>query len=94
MTDDRKFARLFDTPDGQLLVTKEFDDDGYPEEPYRLRLRGEGVKGIAASLSFGWDTPKLRQEAFDEFTQGQAEAVAKDLAATLRNFSGFGQGGE
>lgn len=87
MTDDRKFARLFDTPDGQLLITKEFDDEEHPDAPYRLRIRGEGIKGIDASLSYGWDTPAQRREAFDEFTQGQAEVAAKDLAATLRNFS-------
>jgi hypothetical protein len=80
------FAKLFDTPDGQLLVTHEYDDTDYPEAPYRLAMRGEQHKGVDPALSFGWPTEAERDEAFTTTTQERAEHTARQLAATVRNF--------
>lgn len=80
------FAKLFDTPDGQLLVTKEFDDIEHDDAPYRLSLRGEGVKGVDASISFGWASEAERNEVFDRCAQDDADRQARELAQTLANF--------
>lgn len=80
------FAKLFDTPDGQLLVTHEYDDTDHGEAPYRLNFRGEQHKGVDPAISFGWSTEAERDEAFATTTQERAEHTARELAQTVANF--------
>ena len=80
------FAKLFDTPDGQLLVTKEFDDG--EENPYRISMRSEDQHGVDPSIAFGWATDLERDEAFDSVDQARADKTAAELTATVRNFMG------
>lgn len=82
----RPFAKLFDTPDGQLLVTKEFDDIEHDDAPYRLSLRGEGIKGVDATISFGWGSDAERDDVFAQCGQDDADRQARELAQTLANF--------
>lgn len=82
------FAKLFDTPDGQLLVTHEYDDTDHGEAPYRLNFRGEQHKGVDPAISFGWPTETERDEVFDRVTQEDADRQARELAATVRGFMG------
>lgn len=81
------FAKLFDTPDGQLLVTHEFDDD-HEDGPFRLNFRGEQYKGVDVAISFGWPTEAERNEAFASVLQERADHTARELAQTVRNFMG------
>ena len=80
------FAKLFDTPDGQLLVTHEYDDTDHPDAPYRLTFRGEQHKGVDPAVSFGWPTEAERDEAFASTMQERADHTARELAQTVRNF--------
>lgn len=75
------FAKLFDTPSGQLLVTKEFDDD-----EYKLTLRGEGNSFCDPALSFTYETKEARDEAFESVDQVQAEASAAEMATMVASF--------
>lgn len=86
----RPFAKLFDTPDGQLLVTKEFDDIEHDDAPYRLSLRGEGVKGVDAAISFGWPSEAERDNVFSRCVQEDADRHARELAAMVRGFMAKG----
>lgn len=86
--DAAPFAKLFDTPDGQVLVTHEYDDGEYPEVPYRLTFRGAQHKGVDPAISFGWPTEAERDEAFASVYQERANHTARELAATVRNFMG------
>lgn len=80
------FAKLFDTHDGQLLATLEYDDDEHPESPFRLRFRGADYKGVEATVEYGWPTEQARDDHFANIDQRHADITAKTLATTLRNF--------
>lgn len=82
----RPFAKLFDTADGQLLVTHEYDDSEHPEAPYRLKFRGAGHKGVDPAVSFGWSTEAERDEAFVSVEPERAAHTARELASAVRNF--------
>lgn len=87
------FAKLFDTADGQLLVTQEYDDD-HADGHYRLNFRGEQHKGVDVAISFGWPTEAERDEAFASVQQQRADHTARELAQTVRNFMDGGDNGE
>jgi hypothetical protein len=72
------FAKLFDTPHGQLLVFMDMDND----EPI-LRVMGAPVRGVCPATSFsGWDDPDVGQrKAFDMTDQEHAEKLAAALFA-------------
>lgn len=82
------FAKLFETPDGQLLVTHDYDDDQYPEAPYRVVFRGAQHEGVDPSVTFGWATEAERDVAFASVMQERADHTARELAATVRNLMG------
>lgn len=84
------FAKIFETPHGQLLATMDFDDDEHPEAPYRITARGEGNGSATPSLGFGWESESERDAAWDqEMNQENAEKIASDLHnAISKLFSG------
>lgn len=77
------FAKLFDTPHGQLLLTKEFED-----EEYQLTARGQDFGGASPAVSFTFETQEARDAAFDTATQEQADATAAQLDSTVRSLMG------
>lgn len=46
-------AKVFDTPHGQLLLTKDFDEDA---GGYILTARGEDFSGVSPSIAFALAT--------------------------------------
>lgn len=80
----KNFAKLFDTPHGQLLVTQEaYDDDADAAQPYPLELRGEGNSFCEARLIYRYPNTDERQQAFDEVDQAIAEEMAAMLAGQV-----------
>lgn len=85
------FAKLFNTPNGQLLVTHEFDEDEHPDAPFRLLFRGEAYRGTDVSIAFGWPDEQGRNNAFASVDQNRADSTAHELASTVRRFMTKGQ---
>lgn len=72
------FAKLFDTPHGQLLVTKEFEED-----EYQLAFRGVGNHCCSPTVSFTFETKEDRDRAFDATGQEHADRQAAEMAAVV-----------
>lgn len=81
------FAKLFDTPHGQLLVTKDFNDED-SDAPYRIECRGEGSHAADPFVSFGWDNGAERDAEFDSTDQCKADTIAAELVSMSRNVLG------
>jgi hypothetical protein len=86
----KPFAKLFDTPQGQLLVTTETGTS----EAYGpcLRTRGADAGGIIVEITHGpWpDTPggwDHVQALLDAFDQAQAEECAASFVRMIANLS-------
>ena len=82
------FAKLFDTPHGQLLATRDYDDDESPEKPYTITARGQGNDVADPSMTFTWETAEERDAAFEAIDQEAADQCAAMLAGMLVGFSG------
>lgn len=76
------FAKLFDTPHGQLLLTKDKGD----EDEAILAVRFDGACSLTLT-SFFEDEAK-RDEGFDNFDQAFAERQAEHMRATTDRFGG------
>lgn len=81
------FARLFETPSGQVLLTKEFEED-----EYRLSLRGEGNSIATPTLSFTYEDEETRDRAFDSITQQHADEQGAEMARVVGSFFGKKEG--
>lgn len=77
------FAKLFDTPHGQILVTKEFDDG------YKITVRGRQFGGADPAVTAEYDSKEDREDAFIKIDQTvadkQAEAFAKMMAELFQD---------
>lgn len=71
------FVKLFDTPHGQLLVTKEFDEE------YQMAIRGEAIGGASPVARLGYDTKSERDEQFTTIDQAKADQQAATFANML-----------
>lgn len=74
------FAKLFDTPHGQLLVTRDFDGDDGDE---LVIVRGAGVAGFKAETQYRYDHAEQADCAFAAFDQAEAARIAKALSTLL-----------
>lgn len=83
------FAKIFDTPHGQLLAFMDTEND----EPV-IVLKGEPYKGVIPSATIsGWDDEEVgQQREFDAIDQAKAEGTAKSLrqavASLMKNEEG------
>lgn len=82
------FAKLFDTPHGQLLVTMEFDDTEEPANPYKMRMRGEAFKDADIAIAYSYPTLEQRDGWFERITQEDANLVAAKLQAMAQGMFG------
>lgn len=85
MTDNMPFAKLFDTPDGQILVTIDWDDD---DEVDVVNIRAASRHGIVPAMKLGgWpDDEAGARKAFEAIGQDEAERQARSFAAMLDKF--------
>lgn len=83
MTTHPPFAKLFDTRHGQLLITKEYDDEG---DRHGLAARFEGACSMTISTWFADE--QSRDEAFANWMQADAERQGESMAATTSKFGG------
>lgn len=67
------FAKLFDTPHGQLLFYKTTNED---DEPI-IRVIGAAVGGVVPSAGLAYDTEADRDAGFEKVNQEGAEPQAK-----------------
>lgn len=81
------FAKLFQTENGQILVTIDWDEDA---ECQVVNVRGEDRHGIGAVFKMsGWDGNATgAQIAFDAVDQAAAETHARSFVAMLDHFVG------
>lgn len=80
------FAKLYDTPNGQFLVTTETGDDG----PC-VKMRAASVGGVECSIMLGpWSDDDAGWDHVDrilaEFTQAEADQRAASMQAMVRGF--------
>ena len=75
----KPFAKLFDTPDGQLLYFKHLDEDELPV----ITVMGAALGGICPSVHLGYDDEDHRDRIFEEISQHDADMMAKDLTNTV-----------
>jgi len=86
------FARLYDTTEGQVLVTKEFDEErGEDDGAYRILFRCEPVGGVDCSVSFGWHVEANRDNVFDAMRLENAQEQGSRVRTFARNFIAKGQ---
>ncbi len=80
-----RFAKVFETPHGQLLVTIDWDDDA---EIDVINVRGASRHGVMPELkASGWeDAATGARITFDAFDQEAAERHAKGFADMLDRF--------
>lgn len=78
------FAKLFDTPSGQLLLFKCESDD---EDP-ALKVMAAPVGDISPSAILSYDTEAKRDLAFDRIGQDGAERFSTQLRAAAAGFAG------
>lgn len=81
------FCKVFDTSVGQMLLTKDFDDE-QEDGAFRLVARGEDYRGVQATMSFGWPTEAERDAAFETADQERAENTATDLRRMIEGLMG------
>lgn len=74
------FAKLFDTPHGQLLVVKDGVDD---DDQYPLSIRGEEFGGVIAAFNPAYQTSDACDAAFERFDQAEADRQAEGLRKML-----------
>lgn len=77
------FARLFDTPHGQLLVTTQAQDD---DELWPLTIKCADVGDVIAELSFKFEAEADRNAALADYDQAQAEQIAAGMRRGLNKF--------
>jgi hypothetical protein len=73
-----KFAKLLETPHGQLLATLDYEDD-----EHRMVLRGESRNGIIPSYTFTFEDQTAQQAALEALDQASADNLARALNALL-----------
>lgn len=76
------FAKLFDTPDGQILVTIDWDDD---DEKDVVNIRAAARHGIVPAMKLGgWPEDEAgARNAFDAIGQAEADKQARSFAAMI-----------
>jgi hypothetical protein len=78
------FAKLFDTPHGQLLVTTDTDEEGDP----CIHIRGEDVNGVQVVYAVsGWTDETKADAVLAGYTQEMADKAAASLHRTLANLT-------
>lgn len=77
------FAKLFDTPHGQLLVYLDGDEDCDPI----IVVVGAPVRGVVPKANLGYDSYADRLSGFARFTQERAEETAASLHATADRYA-------
>jgi hypothetical protein len=76
------FAKLFETPDGQLLVTLEALDS---EDRHPMKVRCADVDGIVCELTPSFETERAARAAFDHYDQPTADQMARGMRLGVRN---------
>jgi hypothetical protein len=74
----KQFAKLFDTPNGQLLAFLKVGDEG----KYDLVVMGEPMSDIHPQLSFGYDSDEAAIQVFNTMDQMKADQTASQMRST------------
>lgn len=76
------FAKLFDTPNGQILVTMGFDGPGNLQDSHFLTIRGAGTAGVVPQLTLT-STKANVQDEFDRYSQADADEISAQFVAAM-----------
>jgi hypothetical protein len=68
------FAKIFDLPARQVLVTTEYDPD---EEEWKLRTETR-YDGMMIAISGSYSSKESLDEAFGKYNQSNAEALLEE----------------
>jgi hypothetical protein len=75
------FARLFETPHGQLLITKEHDEEEGPGICVRFDAE------LTVAMTSYYDSDAVRNAAFENVDQDWANQQAARMAASSQHFA-------
>lgn len=79
-----KFAKLFDTQVGQILVTTGYDAD---DDSFLITIRSEDVSGIGVEMAIKGKFEAERNKEFEAFNQELAEENGAFLVGAGNNFA-------
>jgi hypothetical protein len=69
------FSKTFNTVYGQVVLIKQWDDEGDPEIRYYVQPQGQNT----CSMAFNYDTDEVRDSQFDKATLETAAQVAEEI---------------
>jgi len=72
------FAKIFSVSGGQVLVTKDTDDEGM----YLLKMTTQ-LDGVTPTMSAGYDDETDRDNQFDAYNQESAEQFYTNISETF-----------
>lgn len=81
MADPATFAKLFDTPHGQFLVTLSCDED-----EFYVYLRGADRHDISPEMKWTYEREEEQRSAFDSFSEADALRLALSMAMMVDHF--------
>jgi len=76
------FAKLFELKNHQVLITKEYEYDG-KVDTFKL-VQTTDLKDVRPSIGLGFDDEKKRDEAFDNYTEKDANNFLKTIKKMLK----------
>ncbi len=82
-----EFAKLFTTPHGQLLITRDGMSDEHDDQ-WVLTARGEDYRGVQATMAFTYQSQEGMDQAFEGATQEQADNTAQQMRGMLEKLLG------
>lgn len=78
------FAKLFDTPHGQLLAYLDEDDEGQPA----ITVIGADYRGVRPSAKLSGYSDATQAQVFNEFDQSSADKMAANLHLAAAKLTG------
>lgn len=76
-----KFAKLFDLKKGQVLVTRNYDDDD-SDSPYKVQQVTE-INGIRATIGFCFKGKKIADKCFNDYSEKTAQDFYNNMLETI-----------
>ena len=82
-----EFAKLFTTPHGQLLITREGMSDEYDDQ-WVLIAQGEDYRGQLGIMAFTYESQEDMDQAFEGITLEHADNTAQQMQVILEMLFG------
>lgn len=80
-TQPKPFAKLFDTPHGQLLAVRKYDAESDSDQ---IVVRGAAVDGVCPTTLHSYESEEAAERQFATIDQAKAERTAARLNAMVK----------